>query len=150
MPKSKRRRGGPSLPSSGKNFRQRTVEGVVQSRERRKASSDERTKAGTLNAYQCKKCRGHVVTVHKDPGTTPMFLGCRVAGYPTEDSCDGQMVSGMYRPFSPELGEPTWEWYSPPPSEYHRLPRMQQDHVDQGGLLLRPITESESTDASQP
>lgn len=157
MPKSKSRRGGPSQSGFSRTARQQAAKSKAAAQERRERITDARTQPGARNAYMCKKCHGFVVTVHVDPGVTPMFLACRVNGEPAarvEDVvCDGQMVSGMYRPFSEELGEPTYEWYAPDKREYSRLPFRMRDHVDLGGLLLRPIlteSESETADASRP
>lgn len=66
-------------------------------------------RVGRENVYVCDKCHGHIVTVDRDPGVTPMFLGCRAT-----EGCDGQMVSSGYpdpskKPAS--IGPATWEWY---------------------------------------
>jgi hypothetical protein len=158
VPKSKNRRGGPSGATGfSRTARLQAAKSKAAAQARRERVTNEHTQPGARNAYQCQKCKGHVVTVHVDPGVTPMFLACRVNGEPAarvEDViCDGQMVSGMYRPFSEELGEPTYEWYTPEKREYSRLPFRTKDHVDMGGLLLRPIitkSESETADASRP
>lgn len=138
MPKSKHRAG------RSRTFRARIAQGVEESRASAHNRSIPQCQPGARNAYQCKACAGYTVTVHADAGTTPMFLDCRASA-----DCPGMMVSGMYAPVPPELGEPTYEWYAPDRAELSRLPREQADHVNRGGLLLRAIEESENTDASR-
>jgi len=94
---------------------------------------------GARNAYRCKTCGRYSVLVHLDAGVTPMFLHC------LQDGCDGQGVSAMYppEPWPAGIGEPTHEWYRPGRAEYATLRPAEREHVDLGGLLLRPITQSE-------
>lgn len=115
--------------------------------------------AGEKNAYWCPACRGYIVTIDRDEGTTPMFLACRVKGEPGPDNpCDGIMRSMIYpeEPWGATTGygheiptEPTWEWYAPTGVELKRLQKKARqrggadadtlDYVQRGGLLLRRI-----------
>lgn len=108
---------------------------------------------GKRNAYYCDVCRGYVVTIDRDAGVTPMFLACRVKGDPRDpaNDCKGRSRSMMYppEPWPEEDGygtpiptEPTWEWYMPDEDECKRLKGEDLgawEHVEKGGLLLRPI-----------
>lgn len=85
-----------------------------------------------INVYKCEKCSGEIVTVHRAPGTTPMMLKCRA-----DVLCNGRMFSMNYR--VSQLLVPTHEWYMPRPQELKRESEATQDHVRQGGLLLREI-----------
>lgn len=93
------------------------------------------TKPGDVNAYICKDCGYLTVIVHKDPGVTPMFLGCRG---PIE--CNGMAVSMMYNIPKQMLPEPKFEWYNPGNAELSRMDIGMQDHVRRGGLVLREIS----------
>lgn len=105
------------------------------------------------NAYHCPQCRQYVVTIDRDIGVTPMFLACRVLGDPSEPDnvCKGSMRSMMYPeepwPVMDGFGviiptEPTWEWYKPDDEEFAGLDdEGTREHVSNGGLLLRPISE---------
>lgn len=89
--------------------------------------------AGRRNAYVCNECGGIVVTVNRHEGVTPMMLRCRAT-----PSCGGMMASRMYR-LPPGAPEPSFEWYSPSRSERRKLSPAMRDHVDRGGLDIRPI-----------
>lgn len=110
------------------------------------------SKAGDKNAYYCEDCRGYLVVVHADDGVTPMFLACRVKGEPTDpaNDCKGRSHSLMYptEPWPEKDGfgtaiptEPTYEWYAPDERERRTLKPDTLDHVERGGLLLRPIAD---------
>lgn len=99
---------------------------------------------GRTNVYACTPnlmepdaksgCGYWIVTVDRDTGVTPMFVKC--------GHCDGMATSRMYR-----VGdglEPTHEWFRPDsvddiPPEYRGPGGM--DHLNNGGLLLRPISD---------
>lgn len=95
----------------------------------------EATKPMGLNIYTCRKCRGHIVTRHVDDGVTPFTLGCRVT-----DGCSGWMYSSMYRVYDQTM-RASHEWYKPADEEYRKLSVSIRQHVDKGGVLLRPSTE---------
>lgn len=83
-----------------------------------------------INLYNCRSCGNTIITIDKDKGTTPMFLGCENYG-----GCkDGRMFSMMYN--VPEILVPSHEWYKPQLSECKSY---EVDHVQNGGLLLRKI-----------
>lgn len=110
-------------------------------------------RAGEKNAYYCGTCRGYIVTVNLDDGTTPFMLACRVAGEPSDalNLCDGRMKSMFYpaAPWPERDGfgtliptEPTHEWYAPKGAELKRIRRSDPqtaEHVRRGGLLLRRV-----------
>lgn len=137
MPKSKARAG------LSRNFRRRIDTAITASRVQREVAANPQLQPGARNAYQCNACAGHAVTEHADAGTTPMFLmSCKVT-----EGCPGRMVSGMYRPVPVELGEPAWQWYTPDAAEIRTLSRGEREHVNLGGLLLRPITRPITTES---
>lgn len=93
-------------------------------------------RVGRENCYVCRECLGHIVTVDRDPGVTPMFLGCRAT-----EGCSGQMVSSGYpdpdkKPAS--IGPATWEWFRPTDLKGYEPDMV--DHISRGGLELRKIT----------
>ena len=104
-----------------------------------------------LNAYYCETCERYVVTVDRDEGVTPMMLACRADGDPTApgfDGCKGTSRSMGYpkQPWPTEAPDPvpTWEWFTPEGEDYLALSDAMRDHVDRGGLDLRPIREAAS------
>lgn len=95
-----------------------------------------------LNAYRCPDCGGYIVTVDRDEGVTPMFLACRVKGDPSDpgNDCKGRMASMGYPPEPwPIDATPTWEWYRPEGEAYAAMNAEMRDHIDRGGLALRPL-----------
>lgn len=116
---------------------------------------------GMVNVYQCKDCRRTIVTVNLVEGTTPFMIECAKE----EGGCDGDMQSAFYRVY--QGLEPTHEWYLPTAEEVEALYRELPDpegwveslekygqeyisfsrnvieqtmkHVEQGGLILRPV-----------
>lgn len=89
---------------------------------------------GAVNAYYCPDCKEATVTVHADPGVTPMFLACRVT-----EGCHGRAVSTGYKLDPDRLPAPTHEWFRPVGLELRKLDSGSQDHVRAGGLMLREI-----------
>jgi len=87
---------------------------------------------GRLNIYVCETCRGHIVTRDRDAGVTPFMVGCRAT-----PGCDGMMKSSMYRVFDQSMAE-SHEWYRPDSGPEGLSPGLRA-HVEQGGLLLRPV-----------
>lgn len=92
------------------------------------------TNPGAKNVYCCDTCRKHMVTRDKDAGTTPFIVSCQLT-----PRCRGKMYSSLYRVFDPQDRlMPTHEWYKP--SVLEVIPPQLADHVQKGGLLLRPIS----------
>jgi hypothetical protein len=92
---------------------------------------------GAINTWQCDTCRGILVAVHTDEGTTPMFLGCRA-----EVGCKGTMVSAGY-PSSPIpdyiVKKLAWHWHKASTTQmkaYKRNDPAMYQHLQMGGLLL--------------
>lgn len=85
-----------------------------------------------LNVYQCQSCLHIICTVDRDDGVTPFMIECRAP-----QPCGGMMESSFYRVF-PGL-KPTFEWYRPDDAERTTLAPGAKDHVEKGGLLIRPI-----------
>lgn len=52
--------------------------------------------AGSVNVWRCPKCRKDTMAIHRDPGVTPMMLGCRAT-----EGCDGMAQSLMYPDLDP-------------------------------------------------
>lgn len=95
---------------------------------------------GRLNVYRCSL--GHnTVTIDRDAGVTPSGMLCphvEHRGFPVvEVVCDLQTRSGFYR--VPAGLTPSHEWYRPGDDERRTLNPYKADHVNRGGLLLRPI-----------
>lgn len=88
---------------------------------------------GDINGYYCPLCRQLTVTIHADQGVTPMMLGCR-----STPGCHGRAVSTGYRT-APGMPAPTHEWYRPAGRELRKLDSGSQDHVRDGGLMLREL-----------
>lgn len=86
---------------------------------------------GMINAYDCEVCGLRIITVNHDAGTTPYLVGCKA------DGCRGLMVSQFYR-VSQTLAA-THEWYRPDEAERASLTDDMREHVEMGGLLLRPV-----------
>lgn len=87
---------------------------------------------GDVNAYECDDCGRYTVVVHVDQGVTPMFLACRATV-----GCTGRAHSTGYQLDPSQLPGPEWEWYRPTGFELRALSFPAQDHVRQGGLILR-------------
>lgn len=90
---------------------------------------------GRKNIYHCPACGGETVTIDVDEGITPMFLACRAAG--DVGQCKGRAVSAMYQ-VDPDI-KPAWEWFRPSLKNARRKGPDVLDHVQHGGLLLRPM-----------
>lgn len=84
-----------------------------------------------LNIYVCNVCGDHIVTVDLVVGVTPFMVGCRAT-----EGCKGFMKSSMYRVFNQKM-RPDFEWYRP--DGLDGLTQGEVSHVQQGGLLLRPV-----------
>jgi len=93
------------------------------------------TETGAKNIWVCETCGHMIVCVHRDAGTTPMFLSCKDRGC----DCDGFAASMMYRLGELETMEPQFEWYKPTSLELQLLNPTMRDHAERGGLLIRPI-----------
>lgn len=98
------------------------------------------TFVGMLNVYLC-PLRHPTVTVDRDAGVTPSHLPCphrEARGFPVVTvECGLAAHSNWYR-VPPDL-TPTHEWYRPTDTERRTLNQHAAEHVDRGGLLLRPI-----------
>lgn len=92
---------------------------------------------GSINAWKCDACGGLTVAIHADEGVTPMFLACR-----RTEGCNGRAVSAGYPdpPIPDEIVSLlAWEWYRPTDRWARRQGREMQDHVRNGGLVLRAL-----------
>lgn len=111
---------------------------------------------GRINAWECKPpvyhpdvevCGLHTYCVHVHHGVTPMFLACRASGHEPdseENTCKGQAVSLTYPESMPPrhaIESVKWEWYKPEDDEFAQLDDGSRQHVEMGGLLLRPLTD---------
>jgi len=85
-----------------------------------------------INQYRCQECKSIITTVDIDKGVTPFMLYCRAT-----TGCKGMMESAFYRPLNTNA-TPEFEWYKP--SMKYAKRKGMADHVDQGGLAIRPIT----------
>ena len=94
---------------------------------------------GRINGWQCDECGQITYAVHVDDGVTPMFLACRASGQP---GC-GRGVSLMYPDADPPehvKASVAWEWFRPSKSQMRKLSPGMRQHVEMGGLDLRPLT----------
>ena len=89
--------------------------------------------AGKINIYDCPQCGFETGTIHLVHGVTPMLLGCKS----TRKMCRGMAISRMYRNIPPGM-VPEWEWYKPDDAELKSMSPEMQDHVERGGLQIRP------------
>jgi hypothetical protein len=97
--------------------------------------------AGRLNVWECEECGERVLCYDRHPGTTPFMVSHHTLGNP---DCPGTCRSHFYSGASVELtyflkGTPSHEWYRPSTDELRTLKRHVQDHVMQGGLLVREV-----------
>ncbi len=83
-----------------------------------------------INVYTCDVCHKPIITKDVDEGVTPMFLSCWATA-----GCPGKMISAMYRVSQGLL--PDYEWYKP--ASLEGMEAYTRDHVEHGGLLLRPV-----------
>lgn len=91
------------------------------------------------NVYTCAECRGQIVTIDVDDGTTPMQIECKAT-----PGCTGGMFSSWYQ-VAPDAPAPSFEWYRPSAEETRQEERRvpgTAEHVRLGGLLLRPRKEA--------
>jgi hypothetical protein len=113
------------------------------------------SKRGEINGWKCERtpepirkqfpdmeerpyCDAIMYAVHVDDGVTPMFLACRTEG------CGGMATSRMYvvEVTDEVLDAIEHEWYRPSEDEMVALDRPMYDHVAQGGLMLRELTDA--------
>jgi hypothetical protein len=99
---------------------------------------------GKKNIYQCQTCLGLICTVDRDKGVTPFMIDCK-----STPGCKGPMQSSFY--MTHPMLVPTFEWFRPSGEELAATcasltgPYAEQrtaayvDHVNRGGLILRPI-----------
>lgn len=85
---------------------------------------------GRRNVYACAACKKKIVTIDLVKGTTPFMMRC-----PYCAALGAQ--SSFYS--VPQNLLPTAEWYKPDEAEYAKLDDGTKEHVDQGGLLVRPV-----------
>jgi hypothetical protein len=97
---------------------------------------------GQLNRYTCEVCGGNVVTIDNDDGCTPFMIGCRATL-----RCKGMMASACYRNVT---GVPSFEWRKPTFTEFRKMSRGMQDHIEQGGLDLFPLSTEQQCAQANP
>lgn len=122
---------------------------------------------GRINGWRCEPspvtsearpyCGQITYAIHVHRGVTPMFLACHASGHEPDhpdNPCSGNGVSLMYPDGDPPphvIGAVAWEWYMPDAVEIKRLRKRERqgkenpgvvDHVERGGLLLRPLTDA--------
>jgi hypothetical protein len=83
--------------------------------------------SGKVNVYTCPECKGEMVTVDVDEGTTPFMLGCRATA-----GCKGLAESSFYRP-RPGHAPPALEWYRPSAAEMKKASPAMREHAGKGG-----------------
>lgn len=111
-------------------------------------------KKNSKNAYVCDKLHS-IVTIHRDGGTTPMFIPC--------PECKGRATSRMGMIDCSMV--PTHEWYKPNDEEIEaealRASKKYKidfndvfisidEHAKRGGLLLRAINQTPQEISGRP
>lgn len=91
-------------------------------------------KAEAINQYVCEGCGYVTTTVNRAEGTTPFLILC-----PRRPKCRGMARSRFYR-VAPGV-VPSYEWYRPEGEPLAKLNLSTREHVELGGLLLRPIAD---------
>lgn len=90
---------------------------------------------GKKNLYTCARCKRQIVTIDVDDGVTPFSMMCSELD---DNDCDGLMGSTFYI-MPKNAPDPTYEWYKPTAEEIVGMSRAMREHVDKGGLDIRPI-----------
>lgn len=130
-------------------------------------------RTGALNVYTCDKCRGAMVVVLLDWGTTPFMVDCRAtvmpAGVKRDRYCRGTMKSHFYRVAPLWAAHLSHGWYRPADTGPGMLDVLDDltrkakrhgasaeaveagkretiGHVERGGLLLRELTDAEQSE----
>ncbi len=85
-----------------------------------------------VNQYTCTTCGSAITTIDIHQGVTPAMLVCRATL-----GCEGSMDSHYYR--VDQSLTPTHEWYMPDKRELMRLSPGMRQHVESGGLKIRPV-----------
>jgi len=137
----KKRLQGPGFEAAKRNLLADIQSGTVRMAEPGKSFDGQERK----NIYQCQTCLGLICTVDRDKGVTPFMIDCKVTA-----DCKGPMQSSFY--MAHPMVVPTFEWFRPTEDELAALcaaipdgPRAELrkaayvDHVNRGGLILRPI-----------
>lgn len=110
------------------------------------ADQDEDDLTGRINGWRCDTCGRHTYCVLLESGVTPMFLACRAEGLePQAAACKGTATSLMFPPDKPPphvVKAVAWEWYRPTHKNARRQGPDVLEHVEKGGLLLRPLTDA--------
>jgi len=82
------------------------------------------------NAYTCQKCKGTIITVDRDKGTTPFMIECLA-----KVGCDGDMHSHFYTgPVVNGSLPAAYEWRKPTEKEFAEASVAMKAHFNQGGL----------------
>lgn len=89
---------------------------------------------GKKNVYMC-DCGYGFVTLDADKGTTPFMTGC------LREGCNNLARSFMYQVPQEILAsvEPAAEWYRPGFADLRLMSANTQNHVRNGGLILRKL-----------
>lgn len=90
-----------------------------------------------INGWTCEKCGETTYCVDIHEGVTPMMLACRAT-----TACNGTARSLFYPRDPPEhvLAAVRWEWYRPSDKQARRMGARLAEHVERGGLVIRPLT----------
>ena len=87
---------------------------------------------GRRNVYACAKCKHKFATIDLVKGVTPFTVTC--------PNCQESPAQSSFYGVPQDLLA-TQEWYKPDADEYATLDPDTKDHVDRGGLLIRPVPE---------
>jgi hypothetical protein len=89
-----------------------------------------------INGYRCTKPKcGHItLTVDVDEGVTPFMIGC------TKCKADAHSMFYPQKGLPPPMSAVTHEWFKPDDAALKRLDPGTRQHVQMGGLIMRPRT----------
>lgn len=85
-----------------------------------------------FNRYNC-ACGNSILSEDVDRGVTPFMLPC--------GACGSQLTSEFYLVTEPQDSTVDIEWYSPSTEEQAKLTRPMREHVEQGGLVYRVVSD---------
>lgn len=83
-----------------------------------------------VDIYLCRECQKVILTRYKDKGVTPFSMRCE---------CKGSLVhvDTIKEQTAKSLGHKVLDWYRPSFTEFLKLCQWEQEHVLNGGLILK-------------
>ena len=83
-----------------------------------------------VDIYLCRECQKVIMTRYKDKGVTPFSMQCE---------CKSSLVhvDTINEQTAKALGHKVLDWYRPSFEEFLKLSEWEQEHVLNGGLILK-------------